>query len=352
VIADLLVSIIIVTHNNKDDIIDCINSVLQQHYQSFEIIVVDNASTDGTADKIQENFGNNEIVKLIKNPRNDWYTGGNNLGFLHSKGKLIVILNPDLIVDYFWLSVLVESYSRHSNAGIIGSNVLFFDHPERINACANDIHMTGFVFARFFEGDECNCIEEKVAAPSGASFIFSAEKLKAIGREVPFDTMRFVMDCSDADLAIDFLSHGFQCYVAPSSKVFHKFRFKMNPRRLFILESGRYGILGHLRMKTLIMMLPALAVAEFIVWYFVLAKDRRLIKSKIRVQIWLLTHIRDVIRSDNSAAKDLKLIRQMTSEIRLYGGSIGGPHSLPVRKALKVSNQVFGLTRRLLIDWL
>ena len=351
---DPLVSIIIVTHNNQDDIIDCVSSVLSQEYQTFEIILVDNASTDGTVNKIQENFGNNEEVRLIKNPQNDWYTGGNNLGFQHSNGELIVILNPDLVVDKLWLSVLVESYHRHANAGIVGSNVLLFDNRERINACANDIHLTGFVFARFYGEDQHECIrEEVVAAPSGASFIFSTNKLKAIGRHMPFDSSRFFMDCSDADLAIDFLSHGFLCYVAPSSKVFHKFKFKMNPRRLFVLESGRYQILGHLRIKTLCMMLPALIVTELIVWSFILTKDRRLIKSKIKVGLWLFTHFRNILRSDNSATKDLKLIKQMVPAIKLYdelSGGVGGRHSVHIQMGLRASNQLFRFTRHFLVN--
>jgi GT2 family glycosyltransferase len=206
-----LVTIIIVTHNNRDDIVDCVNSVLRSEgYQRFEVIIVDNASTDKTVEKIEENFANNEVVSLIKNGKNSWYSGGNNLGCQKSKGELIVILNPDLIVDKFWLSALVEAYRKHENAGIVGSNVLLFDKPDIVNACGNDIHLTGFVFARFSGEHTCEYTkEEVVAAPSGASFIFSRDKLKAIGRQTPFDTTRFFMDCSDADLALEFLQRSF-----------------------------------------------------------------------------------------------------------------------------------------------
>jgi GT2 family glycosyltransferase len=353
-IACPLVSVIIVTHNNQHDIIDCVQSVLSQLYQHLEIIIVDNASTDGTVNKIQENFENIKQIRLIKNPRNSWYAGGNNLGFHHSKGELIVILNPDLVVDNFWLSALVDAYNKHANAGIVCSNVLLFDDHKRINACANEIHLTGFVFARFYGEDHCECTrEEVVAAPSGASFMFSANKLKAIGREMPFDSTRFFMDYSDTDLAIDFLSHGFVSYIAPSSKVFHKFKFKMDPHRLFILECGRYQILGHFRKKTLVMMLPALTVTELIVWSFILSKGRSLIRPKIKVEVWLFSHFRDIFKSDNSASKDLKLIKQMVSDIRLYdelSGSSSG--SFRIHMALDLSNQLFRFTRKLIINLL
>jgi GT2 family glycosyltransferase len=351
VTSNSLVSIIIVTHNSQDDIVDCVNSVLlSQGSQKFEVIIVDNASTDKTVEKIQQNFGNNLVVSLIKNPENSWYTGGNNLGCQYSKGDLIVILNPDLIVHKLWLSRLVDAYRRHENVGIVGSDVLLFDSPDLINACGNEIHLTGFVFARFYRQNKCECVtEEVIAAPSGASFIFSRSKLKAIGRQVPFDSTRFLMDCADTDLAIEFLSHGYLCYIAPSSKVFHKFKFKMNPDRFFILESARYQILGHLSMKTLFMMLPALIVSELIVWSFVLIKDKELIKSKIKVHLWLLTHFRNIFRSDNSKAKDLGLIKQMIPDIRLYN-ELSSDRPVHVQYGVRASNHLFRRTKQFLIN--
>ena len=346
-----IVTIIVVTHNNQDDIIDCINSVLHQNYPSFEVIIVDNASTDKTVERIQENFGNNELVTLMNSHENTGYAHGNNLGFQQSKGEMIVILNPDLIVDKAWLTALVDCYCRRENAGIVGSSILLFDDPNIINACGNDIHLTGFVLSRFYREDRFKCCkEEVVAAPSGASFIFSRKKLNAIARSVPFDDKRFVLDCADADLAIDFLSHDLLSYVAPSSRVFHKYRFKMNPQRLFILESARYQILGHFRKRTLVVMLPALLLTELIVWYFILRTNRGLIKSKLKVQMSLFTHAGSIFRNNNSSTKDLELIQRLISDIKLYE-EVGG-HSIYIQKALKEANRLFGFTRRFIINWL
>jgi GT2 family glycosyltransferase len=347
-----LVSIIVVTHNNQDDIIDCINSVLHQNYPSFEVIIVDNASTDTTVKRIRENFGNNERVRFIDSQENTGYAHGNNLGFQQSKGEMIVILNPDLTVDKAWLTVLVECYCRRENAGIVGSSILLFDNPNIINACGNDIHLTGFVLSRFYRDDLLKCCreEEVVAAPSGASFIFSRIKLNAIGRVVPFDDNRFFLDYSDVDLAIDFLSNDLLCYVAPSSKVFHKYRFKMNPQRFFILERGRYQILGHFRKKTLVVMLPALLLTEFMVWYFILRTNRGLIKPKLKVQMSLFTHGGSIFRNNNSNIKDLKVIKSLKPDIKLYE-EVGG-HSIYIEKALRQANSLFGFTKRITMNWL
>jgi GT2 family glycosyltransferase len=346
-----LVSIIVVTHNNQDDIIDCIHSILNQEYLSFEIIIVDNASTDRTVDKVLESFGINELVRLIKIQENTGYARGNNLGFQESRGNMIVILNPDLTVDKAWLAELVECYCRHENAGIVGSNVLLFDNPNIINACCNDIHLTGLVLSRLYREDISRCcIEESVAAPSGASFLFSRKKLNSIGREVPFDDNRFVLDYSDTDLAIDFLSHDLVCYAAPTSKVFHKYRFKMSPQRLFILESGRYQILGHFQKKTLAIMLPALLLTELIVWYFILRTNKALINPKLRALMSVFHNGKSIIRKNNSNVKDLKLIHCVISDIKLYE-EVGG-RSIYIQKSLKGANRFFHFTRRFIINWL
>ncbi len=257
-------------------------------------------------------------VKLVRNSANTGYAGGNNLGFQHAKGDLIVILNPDLAVDRQWLVGLLDTYSGHENAGIVCSNVLLYDKRDTINACGNDIHVSGLVFSRFYMEKECRCADEDriVAAPTGASMLFSREKLLRIGRKKPFDSDRFTMEYSDIDLAIDFLCHGLLCFVSPSSKVYHKYRFRMSSQRLYRLEIGRYQLLGHISNATLSRMRRALILTEFMIWYYIFTKRQDLIGAKIRAQFWKLGHA--TARQDNSLEKDLKILSAMTPDVSLY----------------------------------
>jgi hypothetical protein len=98
------------------------------------------------------------------------------------------------------------------------------------------------------------------------------------------------------------------------------------------------------------MMLLALIATELIVWSFILMKDRGLIKSKMRVQLWLITHLRKNLRSNNSATKDLRLIKQMVPEIKLYNELGGGSHSVYIKNGMKASNHIFRFTRQCLIN--
>lgn len=329
-----LVSIIVVTYNNENDIADCLNSILAQTYQNFEIIVVDNMSSDETVHKIRDNFEGKDKIKLVVNKENTGYSGGNNLGFNHSKGELVVILNPDLVVDRDWLVQLISAYRKHGNdVGIICSNVLLFDKRDTINACGNSIHLTGLVFSRFYMEKECACFDGNdhavealtlpVAAPSGASMMISRDNLQRIGRKEPFDERRFSMEYSDIDLAIDFLGHGLLCYVAPKSKVFHKFQFKMNPKRLGTLERGRYMLLNHLTLKTRFLLLPSLFLGELVVWSFIISNKSgigrsKLARSKLGTYGWLLSG--GAQRHDGIVSKlnDIRIINVMSTELTLY----------------------------------
>lgn len=342
-----LVSIIIVTYNSQDEIVECINSVLQQDYQNIEVIIVDNASTDNTIEAINANFYNNMKVRVVRNPENNGYSGGNNLGYTYAGGEFVVILNPDAIVDRKWLTEMIRLYRQKEDAGIICSNVLLYDKRDSINACGNDLHLTGLVFSRFYKEKECRCKEEKVAAPSGASMIFSRNNLEKIGRTKPFDNQRFVMEYSDTDLALDFLGHDLSCYVLPSSKVFHKFRFKMNANRLHTLERGRYCLLcKHLTKRTLLKLSPALILSEIIVWTFSF-RDLEMFKAKLRASgLWIYYYL-TVHTRGNSYHKDKQIMNMMVPYINIYTELEKNPGSLRISGGIahRVANKIFSVIK-------
>jgi GT2 family glycosyltransferase len=178
--------------------------------------------------------------------------------------------------------------------------------------------------------------------------MFSRSKLASTGRSEPFDTSWFFMEYSDIDLAVEFLKKDLFCYVCPASKILHKFKFKMNPRRMYFLETGRYQLLGHLTKGTIFRMLPALMLTELIVWSFILGKDKRLIGSKLRASMWHFFHWPATFRKNSNREQDLKLIRRMISEVIIYD-ELGG-ESWAVHRARQSSNRRFEAAKQSLIN--
>lgn len=118
-----LISILIVNYNSESFLEACLLSVQQQDYKNFEVVLVDNASTDNSVRFVAERF---PWVKIVKSPQNLGFAGGNNLGFLYASGDYIVLLNNDTKVERGWLSNLVNAAYFNERAGVVGSKILFY----------------------------------------------------------------------------------------------------------------------------------------------------------------------------------------------------------------------------------
>ncbi|MDP6571482.1 MAG: glycosyltransferase family 2 protein [Patescibacteria group bacterium] len=116
------ISIIIVSWNVKDLLKKCIESVLKYSQNvGYEIIVVDNASNDGTSDMIKQNFPQ---VKLITNKENFGFAKANNQGIRQSKGDYVLLLNPDTEFIEDTLSKVIAKVESDKKIGVLGCRLL------------------------------------------------------------------------------------------------------------------------------------------------------------------------------------------------------------------------------------
>ncbi len=110
-----IISIIIPHWNGIDVLSECLESLANSNYENKEIIVVDNASSDGSQNWIRENHPN---VILIENDDNYGYAGGCNRGVPHAKGEWLLFLNNDTIHEPDWIDHLAEGASNSAPEGI------------------------------------------------------------------------------------------------------------------------------------------------------------------------------------------------------------------------------------------
>src|SRR5687768_5713541 len=122
-------SIIIVSWNVCDLLRDCLTSIENYHGAlQVETIVVDSASTDGSAAMVREEFPQ---VKLLAQPENVGFVGGNNLGLAAATGRYVMLLNPDTVVHPLALNKLVEYLNSHPAVGIVGPHTLNTDRTHQ-----------------------------------------------------------------------------------------------------------------------------------------------------------------------------------------------------------------------------
>lgn len=211
-----LVSIIILNWNGKEHIGECLSSVLASNYPTFEIIVVDNASTDGSIDIIKQT----EKVILIQNQCNAGFAAGNNIGFSAAKGKYVVTLNNDTTVEPDWLNEPVRRFENEEKTGLISCRQMDYYKRELINGLYHYPDEKLLFRSKGF-GEKLNHEHLKagyVISANGASSIFRKEMLDSIGG---FDE-RFFAYHEDCDIGMRAFLAGWNCLYVPEAVIYHK----------------------------------------------------------------------------------------------------------------------------------
>jgi GT2 family glycosyltransferase len=122
------VSIVVLNYNTREHLRHCLDALLAEGSTSLsggpleaEVIVVDNASSDGSADMVQDEF---PWVRLVRSPRNGGFAFGNNQALQGARGEAILLLNPDALMSLGGVGALVQHLTNHPEAGIVGPRLL------------------------------------------------------------------------------------------------------------------------------------------------------------------------------------------------------------------------------------
>ena len=295
-------TVIVVNYNGGADLPRCLQS-LQTARGDFEILVVDNASTDGSAACAA---GLVPGLRLVRNEANLGFGAAGNVGKCWARGEYLAFLNPDSVVDPGWLEALVAALDANPQAGLATSKILLLAEPERINACGTEIHCTGLTLCLGMgrAGTAFDRVEE-VDAVSGAAFAIRRTLFERLGG---FDPC-FFLYFEDVDLSWRARLAGSCCLYVPGSVVYHDYQLCFGPQKTFYEERNRYlMLLKGLRWPTLLLLLPTLLLGEVVTWGFVFLRDRRRLGNKIRAYAWILQHWRQVM-AERSRVQELRQVR-------------------------------------------
>lgn len=213
-----LVSIIIVNYNGKSFLRDCLESIKASEASDEEIIIVDNASSDGSLEYIKKEF---PYVKLIALDKNYGFAMANNIGAEAAAGEYIVFLNNDTVVTPGWLNSLRDAFSSDPTVGAAGSKLLLYHMPERVNSAGTNIVFNGGGYDIGFmdiDSDKYNIPGPKGGVCAAAMMVRKNEFLSLGG----FDSMYF-MYFEDVDLCWRYWLSGYRVFYVPTSIVYHRF---------------------------------------------------------------------------------------------------------------------------------
>jgi GT2 family glycosyltransferase len=212
-------SIIILNWNGKHLLAECLDAVLAQTFRDYEILVVDNGSTDGSAEFVQAEYG--DLVRLIRLEKNSGYSGGNNAGIGLALGTWVVFLNNDTQADPRWLEELHSAAFRHPDTPVLACKVLNYYRRDEIDTVGLLLYPDGIARGRGrLEKDAGQYDrEEEVIFPSGCAAAYRKDLLDVIGG---FDESFFAY-CDDTELGIRARIFGVRCLLVPKAIVFHKY---------------------------------------------------------------------------------------------------------------------------------
>lgn len=268
------IGIVIPTYNNQADLAACLASIPATR---AEIVVVDNASTDGTAEYVAREHPNVTLIRLTKNTG---YVGGVNRGWQYLRAKnttYLFILTQDVVLEHNTLDLLVSALDNDATVAAAQPLLCYQNDHNRINSMGNRIHYLGFGYA---EGDgmtvtdpalqeRLSCIHD-IVYPSGGAVMLRSGVL----REVGLFQDEFFMYHDDLDLGWRLRLAGHRSVLVPESRAYHRYEFHRSTtikyeygernRLLVLIENYHWA--------TLLLILPAWIVMEVGIVAFSLQK--------------------------------------------------------------------------------
>ncbi|HEV7666032.1 MAG TPA: glycosyltransferase family 2 protein, partial [Chloroflexota bacterium] len=276
-------------------------AVLAQDHPNFDVIVVDNASSDGTADFVRHEFPQ---ARLIESPINGGYGAGNNVGAAAAAGEVLAFLNPDAVPEPDWLTHLAGAMQRQSQQFATSMIVLQSD-PARLNSGGNLIHYLGLSYCRGLNALRAtHHRQEFVSGASGAACAISRTLFERIGG---FDESFFLYH-DDVDLSLRALLAGARCLYVPDAVVAHDYDLSVPPMKWGWIEAHRYAILLKVfRLRTLLVLLPALVAMDLITLTYLATRGSPFVVAKLRSYAWVLRHASSV-RAGRSRAQRTRAV--------------------------------------------
>ena len=336
-------SIILIVYNGRPYLEECLDSLRRAFLPGTEVVIVDNASTDGSAELARAHMSQ---ARLVVNASNRGFAAACNQGAATAQGEVLVFLNQDTRVEPNWLRALLEIF-RDDSVGLVTSTVLWMDEPKRVQSCGQDVHYTGLVFGRAFGVPRAEVpAPAEVGAVSGVSFAVRRDVWDALGGLCE----PFFMYYEETDLSWRARRAGYRCWYAPDSVVYHAGRTdRPGPAALYWSYRNRaLTVLRNWQGHTLLLLLPALVLAEGLEWVLALTRGWTGLSAKGRAAWWLLTHLREVVRICSEARgprrlRDGEMLARIAWRLEprvVTGGRIG-------RVLIALCNGLFYLNGRL-----
>lgn len=305
------VTAIIVNWNDKDVIVECIQSILDQNRNKIDIIISDNGSKDDSVEFIRKHFPS---IKIIENGKNLGFGSAINRGLALAKGDYLLFLNSDLKLHSKCVGELAKVLESDSNVGGTIPKILHIDQQNTINSLGVLINYTGIAYPNLI-GQKDPGYQEPFESACGGIFMLKREVYETVGG---FDEDLFLYH-EDHDLSWRIRLAGWHLKVIPQAIMYHHYKFNKGILKYYSSEKNRLHILlKNMEVKTLALICPALIIVEFSQWLHAAINKWFLLKMKSYFEILIL------LPSILTKRKKQKYLRKVPDKeiTRIYQGTL------------------------------
>ncbi|MBO9560308.1 MAG: glycosyltransferase family 2 protein [Caulobacter sp.] len=210
-----LVSVVIVSYQSGPTLARCLEALWAQTFTDFEILLVDNASTDGAP---QAAAAADPTIRFLQPGVNLGFAAGNNLAAREARGRWLVLLNPDAYARPDWLEALVAGTRRHPQVRCFTSLQMVADEPDLMDGAGDVMTSAGIPFRGGYRRRRpADLLEGEVFSACGAATVIDRELFLGLGG---FDE-RFFCYCEDVDLGYRLRLAGETTLLLPAAVVEH-----------------------------------------------------------------------------------------------------------------------------------
>lgn len=309
------VTVQIVTYNSEKDILKCLDSIRKQTYKNFEVIVIDNKSTDNTVDLFKKE---SSYSKLILNTENTGFCKGHNIGFKEGTGEYVMVLNPDVVLDKNFFEEVVNEMEKDSKIGLISGKILRMSYQF---TPTNIIDSTGIILPRnkraYDRGqgeEDLGQYDEKrdIFGVCGAAAVYKREMLEDIKIDDEYFDENFFAYKEDVDLSWRARLFGWKCKYVPAAIAYHHRGWKKSSRKdqptwlkIHSIKNRYLMIIKNEKFINLIKNIPWLLVTDVGIFFYCLFKEPQ-----------TLRYIIETVKLIPSTLKKRKIIQKKARSIR------------------------------------
>ena len=299
------VTLIILNHNSLsklgDEAYRFLESIISTNYDNLEIIIIDNASTDGSLEEMEKRFKNVNNLRIIKSKINLGYAAGNNLGFkiYGRKSKYVAFINNDVEVEKDWLIKIIEVMEKDPSIAAAQPKILQLRKRDLIDSLGGIIDRLGRAYDLFHDLRDNERITKPIEVfyARGAAIVIHSEIFNQLGG---FDPSYFIY-YEETDLCWRIRLLGYRVVTVPTSKIYHLGggttggptiqTIYLRRRNQLVTLLKNYSIRNIL---TYVPIVYALYIA-YALRRLIAKRDTTMFRTYISVILWSLQNLRKII---------------------------------------------------------